>query len=71
MNATITLQDIENNEVYKQVLRDSFGGIMYNVANQGKYDTTELLELWDNLDPRYRSAANGIMKGAIHFLQGK
>ena len=35
----MTIEKIENNEVYKEILKDSFGGVMYNVANQNKYDT--------------------------------
>jgi len=65
------LQQIQNNEVYKQVLKDSFGGIMYNVANQGKYDSVELLAVWNSLTPGERSSADGIMRGAMHFLEGK
>ncbi len=64
------MKDIENNEVYKQVLKDSSGGVMYNVANRDKYDTTELLTLWDNLSDAEKNSVGGIMKGAINFLQG-
>jgi hypothetical protein len=65
------MDKITNNEVYKQVLKDSFGGIMYNVANYGKYDATQLLADWDALSPQLKDSANGIIKGAINFLQGK
>jgi hypothetical protein len=65
-----TLQDILDNETYKQVLKDSFGGVMYNVANKGKYDAKEILETWENLLPGERSAAGGIVNGAINFLKG-
>ena len=64
------LEEIRENEVYKQVLKDSFGGVLYNVANQGKYDSAEVLRLWDNLSPQEQSAADGIMTGAINFLKG-
>jgi hypothetical protein len=64
------IQVIESNEVYKQVLKDSFGGVLYNVANRDKYDSTEVLRLWDNLTPQEKNAADGIMTGAIHFLEG-
>jgi len=43
------LQQIQNNGVYKEVLSDSFGGVMYNIANQGKYDATEILTIWESL----------------------
>jgi hypothetical protein len=61
---------IKSLEVYKQILADSFGGVMYNVANRDKYDTDYLLELWDGLTPVGKESADGIMKGAINFIQG-
>jgi CCR4-NOT transcriptional regulation complex NOT5 subunit len=64
------MQAIQNNEVYKQILKDSFGGIMYNVANRNKYDTAELLKLWDSLSAGEQSASGGIMSGAINFIKG-
>ena len=65
-----TIEQIANNDVYKQVLADSFGGVMYNVANQDKYDAKELLNAWYNLTQAERESAGGIMKGAMHFLRG-
>jgi len=65
------LETITNNEVYKQVLQDSFGGIMYDVANQDKYNATELLELWDSLTPDEQESAGGIVRGAMQFLTKK
>lgn len=64
-----TLQDLLNNKVYKQVLSDSFGGIMYNVANRDKYNASEVLNIWNKLDNREQNSANGITKGAINFLK--
>lgn len=64
------INEITENEVYKQVIKDSMGGIMYNVANRGKYDSAEVLELWDSLTPQEQGAVNGIVKGAINFLRG-
>jgi hypothetical protein len=60
---------ITNNEVYKQVVKDSYGGVLYNVANFGKYDATQLLEDWDALSPQLKDSANGIIKDAINFLK--
>lgn len=65
-----TIEKITSNEVYKQVLADSFGGVMYNVANQYKYDATELIELWDSATASEQESAGGIVKGAINFLKG-
>lgn len=64
-----TTEQIQSNEVYKQILADSFGGVMYNVDNRSKYETSEILALWESLGASEREAAGGIMKGAMHFLQ--
>lgn len=65
------IKNIENNPVYQQVLSDSFGGVMYDVANQGKYNSKELLQQWEQLTESQKNLAGGIMKGAIDFLQEK
>jgi hypothetical protein len=66
-----TLEKISNNANYKQILADSFGGVMYNVANRDKYDTTEILALWNSLADNVQDSAGGIMKGAMNFISGK
>lgn len=63
-----TIEMIENNEVYKQVLKDSFGGVMYDVANRDKYNSLEIVALWSSLSKDQQDMANGIVKGAMHFL---
>ena len=68
--AMTTIQQIEQSPVYKQILADSFGGIMYDVANRGKYDTAEIVELWERLTPAEQESAGGIMKGAFNFIEG-
>lgn len=62
---------IIDNEAYKQVLKDSFGGVMYNVANRDKYNSSEVLQLWNSLTPQAQDSFDGITKGAMHFLEGK
>jgi hypothetical protein len=62
---------IKNHPVMIQIIKDSFGGVIYNVANRDKYDTTELLELWDNLTPAEQENADGIISGAIGFITEK
>ena len=52
-----------------QVLKDSYGGIIYDVANRDKYETVELLALWENLDACEKESAGGIISGAINFLK--
>lgn len=66
-----TIEKIQAHPVYKKVLADSFGGVMYNVANRDKYDTAEIMKLWNSLAPGYQSAAGGIMNGAFNFLSGR
>ena len=68
MSDTAIRVAIEENPVYKQILADSFGGIMYNVANRDKYETSELLRLWDSMTPAGRESSGGIMAGAISFV---
>ena len=64
-----TIQQIEQHPTYKQILADSFGGIMYNVANRGKYDTAEIVKLWQSLSEAERDSMDGIMKGAFNFIK--
>jgi hypothetical protein len=66
-----TLQKIQQLQSYKQILFDSFGGVLYDVDNRGKYDTSELLRLWESLKPYEKEQAGGIMTGAINFISGK
>ena len=68
---TNSTQTIENHPVMAQILADSFGGVMYNVANRDKYETKNLLAIWDALTPAERENYNGLITGAIHFIQGK
>lgn len=56
---------ITEDEVYKQIMKDSHDGVMYNVDN--KYDATHLLELWEQV--QHKESQNGIIKGAMNFLQ--
>ena len=66
-----TLEKINEHPVYKQIMADSFGGIMYNVANRDKYDTKELLDMWHSMPAVEREIAGGIVKGAFNFLEEK
>ena len=65
------METIKNHPVYQEILKDSFGGVLYDVANRDKYDTVELLALWNNLSTSKKASAGGIMKGAMNFIQGK
>jgi len=68
----MTIQAIKNHATYKAVLKDSFGGVMYNVANAEKYSpegVKQVLTLWDRLTENQKGVAGGIMKGTINFLK--
>lgn len=65
------LAEIQNSEVYKQILSDSFGGVMYNVANRGKYNADRILFLWLQTPEQERDSAGGIVKGVFNFLTEK
>jgi len=52
-------------------MSDSFGGVMYDVANVDKYNSEEILALWNEATPAEKESVGGIMKGAMNFLQGK
>lgn len=70
----MTIEAIQNHATYKAVLADSFGGVMYNVANRDKYNpegVKQIITLWDQLTESQKGAAGGIMKGAIGFLKGE
>lgn len=62
------LQKIQDSPVYKQIMADSYGGIMYNVDNeyQGRQ---HLIDLWDGMTAAEREHAGGIVTGAINFLK--
>jgi len=65
------IEKIKSHPVYKQVVKDSFGWVMYNVANRDKYDSAELLQMRNDMSDSERSSADGIVTGAMHFLSGK
>ncbi len=67
----MTIENIKNHLVYKQVMSDSFGGIMYTEGTHTKYDSEEVLAMWDALPESVQGASGGIMKGAISFLKGE
>ena len=62
------IKEIENNKTYNQVLEDSFGGLIYNTQNKGKYQDEDLFNLIDELGVK-KEMVNGIMRGAINFIE--
>ena len=64
-----TIGTIQQHPVYKQILADSFGGVIYDIDNRGKYDTAEIVKLWERLTPAERESVGGIMEGAFNFIK--
>ncbi len=64
-----TIETIKASPVYQQILKDSYGGIMYNVANRGKYESAAIEALWYGMTESERESAGGIMTGAFNFLK--
>jgi len=63
------IEKILNDPVYQQIIKDSFGGVMYDVDDQDKYNATEIIALWDEMSPADKETAGGIMKGVFNFLK--
>ena len=63
-------EKLKANPIMQAILADSFGGVMYNVANRDKYNSDELLKVWNRLSESEKSSCDGIVTGAIHFIQG-
>lgn len=64
-----TITQLKNHPVLAEILADSFGGIMYNKANEDKYDATELIALWDQLDGGEKDSLGGLIGGALRFVK--
>jgi len=62
------MKEILENKVYQQILKDTFGGVLYQEGTQNKYDSKELLSLWNKLSLAEKEFAGGIMKGVFNFL---
>jgi len=43
---------------------------MYNMANIDKYNTEEILALWNRIPKATQGGVDGIVEGAINFLMG-
>ena len=62
------LNQIQENETYKKILTDSFGGIIYDASKKEGYDSEEILKLWNNTHAAYKESSGGIMQGVFNFL---
>ena len=62
------MKNFKDRQVIKQVLKDSFGGVLYNVANKDKYNAKETIKIWENMTGNEKESMGGIIKGAMNFL---
>lgn len=64
---------IKGSKLYQKIMSESFGGIIYNMANLEKYradpEYGELVAMWQALTPDEQMAADGIVKGALNFIE--
>lgn len=65
------IDEIKNHPVIEEVLEDSFWGVIYDEANRWKYDTEEVLSLWEKLNGSEKESVGWIIQWAIDFLQEK
>lgn len=65
-----TIETIQAKPVYQQILKDSYGGIMYDMDNRDKYDAREIIDMWTSMPAFQRETAGGIMAGVFSFLKG-
>ena len=63
------IKEIENNETYQEILKDYYSGIMYGLNTKDKYETSELMKLFNEFINKFGiSLFDGIMKGVYHFI---
>ncbi len=61
------IDKIKSDDVYKQIMADTHGGIMYS---HGKvYAGNHLIKLWNETTASNRESAGGIVRGAIEHLK--
>lgn len=62
------IQQIQKDPVYNQILKDSFGGIIFVEGTQSKYNASNILKLWNETPEAVKESSGGIMKGVFNFL---
>jgi len=60
------IEAIKENDIYKQVMKDSHNGTAYNSTNKGKYKANEILKLWNKVENK--ESVDGTVQGAMKFL---
>lgn len=64
------IEILKNDETLKQILEDSFGGVMYS-NKPSDYNTKELLEKYNKLEAHEKELLDGCISGAISFAKGE
>jgi len=62
-------QAILDDENYKSIIKESYGWIMYDLANKNKYNTKKILWLWDILTEWEKDACDWIINWLFDFIQ--
>ena len=64
------VDEIKEMDTYKQILKDSFGGVMYNVANKDKYnkDINKKFKELEKMGFSIWDTTGGIFRGVHGFI---
>jgi len=67
------VKEIEEMETYKEILKDSFGGIIWNRANKNKYSDDIVLkfEELEKINSDIWNTTNGIFRSVYVFIMGE
>ena len=63
----MSIELILENETYQQIVKDSFGGVMYS-KKPDEYDETKISELLTLMKSESIDAMDGVMSGVFHFI---
>jgi FixJ family two-component response regulator len=62
------VERLKNNKVLKEIIKDSFGGVMYVQKDKSKYDTKELISIYNLLTSDEKDLLDGVTTGAINYI---
>lgn len=67
------IEKIVSSTLYKQIVKDSYGGVCYmkSPSDYDEKEKLELIDLWASMTDAQKQGCNGIIKGAFNFIQGK
>jgi len=67
------VKEIKEMETYKLILKESLGGIMYNVANKNKYNNDIVLRFkeLEKINNDIWNSTDGIFRGVHDFIMNK